>query len=246
MPKEKTSISLLLHGAQVAIDNSLADPLILGAVAEFGYTEEKLTAARTLHDEAVKAVHEQKLTSGTQQTATASLKKAEEEASNAYQDLAKVARAIYVGTPDKLVPLGLDQRMPRTTALFIAAAYKLFQNATLQTELADYGYDAARLEAETAKIAAYEQANLAQEAAKGAAQQATAIKNERLDAISNWLAQYRKIVRVALRENPQALEKLGILARNAKTAAQRAAPAKAAATRAANKAAEEELEADPI
>jgi len=40
---------------------------------------------------------------------------------------------------------------------------------------------------------------------------------------------------VALSGKPQLLEKLGVLARTSKTAAQRAAPKKAAATRAAKK-----------
>src|SRR5690606_20033098 len=100
-------------------------------------------------------------------------------------------------------------------------------------------YDAARLNAETLKIGTYEQANLAQESAKGAAQLATDSQTTGLKALNSWVAQYRKIARVALRGNPQALEKIGIAARSSKTAAQRAAPAKAAATRAANKAAEE-------
>jgi len=240
--KSKKSIPQNLHDAQVAIDNSLADPVILSAVSEFGYNEEKLGAGRTLHGEVLQAVHQQKAAAGAQQIATAELKKAETEAFAAYQDLAKVARAVFADNPANLVTLGLDQKMPRSTGPFIVAGYKLFNNAADLTVLAGYGYNADRLTAETAKIAAYEQANLAQEAAKGAAQQATAAQRDALKALNAWVAQYRKIARVALRGNPQALEKLGIAARTSKTAAQRAAPAKAAATRAANKAAAEEEE----
>lgn len=81
----------------------------------------------------------------------------------------------------------------------------------------------ARLTAETARIAAYEQANLAQEAAKGKAQQATDVQRHSISALHTWIAQYRKIARVALRHNPQALEKIGIAVRTAKTATHRAA-----------------------
>jgi hypothetical protein len=53
--------------------------------------------------------------------------------------------------------------------------------------------------------------------------------------INNWVAQYLKNAKVALRGKPQLLEKIGVTARTSKTAAQRAALAKAAATRAAKK-----------
>jgi len=48
-------------------------------------------------------------------------------------------------------------------------------------------------------------------------------------------AQYLKIAKVALHGKTQLLEKIGVLARTGKTAAQKAAPAKAAATGAAKK-----------
>jgi len=53
--------------------------------------------------------------------------------------------------------------------------------------------------------------------------------------MNEWVAQYLKIAKVALRNKRQLLEKIGVAARTTKTASQRAAPKKAAATRAAKK-----------
>ena len=72
--------------------------------------------------------------------------------------------------------------------------------------------------------------------AKGAAQQAAQDQDAALAKMSDWVAQYLKIAKVALRGKKQLLEKIGVLARTSKTAAQKAAPQKAAATRAAKKA----------
>ena len=102
--------------------------------------------------------------------------------------------------------------------------------------LADFGYDADRLAAERAKIEAFDTANQAQEMAKGAAQQATQDQDAALAKMNEWVAQYLKIAKVALRGKKQLLEKIGVTARTSKTAAQKAAPKKAAATRAAKKA----------
>ena len=51
----------------------------------------------------------------------------------------------------------------------------------------------------------------------------------------DWVAEYFKIARVALKERPQLLEKIGVLVRRTRTKAQRGAPAKAALTRAKKK-----------
>ncbi len=69
--------------------------------------------------------------------------------------------------------------------------------------------------------------------AKGAAQQATQDQDAALAALSDWMAQYVKIAKVALRGKKQLLEKIGVLAHTSKTVAQRVASKKATATRAA-------------
>jgi hypothetical protein len=135
--------------------------------------------------------------------------------------------------------LGLVGSAPVATAQFKAAANQLFDNAIniaeISRTLAQYGYDEARLVRERAALTAFDAADQAQVAAMGAAQQATREQKAALAALSEWLAQYLKIARVALREKPQLYEKLGGVARSTRTAAQRQAPKKAAATRAARK-----------
>ena len=222
-----------LTAAQVAIANSLSDPEIKAAVAQFGFTTAKLNKGKALYEAALAAVNAQKSNKGTQKDATAQLKAALTDARDAYQALAKVARAAV--SPADQAKLGLGKE-PRGTAAFIQAGYTLFDNAGAVAALAEYGYDAARLAAERAKIAAYDQANQAQEMAKGAAQQATEDQDAALAAMSDWVAQYVKIAKVALRGRRQLLEKIGVLARTSKTAAQQAGPKKAAVTRAAKQA----------
>jgi predicted pyridoxine 5'-phosphate oxidase superfamily flavin-nucleotide-binding protein len=231
--KPVTTIPQQLNAAQLAIVNSLADPEIKAAVAQYGYTTAKLNAGRALYDKALVAVNAQKSGKGGQKTATADLKAAEKEARDAYQAAAKVARATL--DKDGLATLGLTGKEPRDAAGFIQAGYTLFDNALDSGLLADFGYDDVRIKAERGKIAAFDAANQAQEMAKGASQQAAQDQEAALAKMNEWVAQYLKIAKVALRGKKQLLEKIGVTARTSKTAAQRAAPAKAAATRAAKK-----------
>jgi hypothetical protein len=230
-----STIAQQLNAAQVAISNSLADSEIQGLVADYGYSATKLNAGKALYDTAVTAVNAQKAKAGAQQDSSHSVARAEKAARDAYQALAKVARALFVKDTSQLAALGLNRREANDTAGFLAAAHTLFDNAASLPALANYGYDSAKLQAERSKITALDFANQQQEAAKGSAQQATREQDSALKALSEWTLQYLKIAKVALREKKQLLEKIGVTARTSKTAAQRAAPAKAAATRAARR-----------
>lgn len=238
MSRAKTSIADRLNAAQVAINNTLADTEIQTAVAAFGYSIEKMKDGKALYDQAVVAVNAQTAAAGTQRDATANTVSAEKMAQTAYQSLAKVARAIFAQDKSKLAMLGLTGKMPRSTAGFLTAAYALFENANnpeIQAQLAEYGYDNAKLQSERAIIEAFETANRSQEQAKGTAQQSTRDQDAALKELDLWYKQYIKIARVALRNKKELLEKLGIRMLSGKTTAQRGAAAKAAATREAKK-----------
>lgn len=181
----KASTAEQLHAAQIAVTNSLADPEIKTAVAEYGYTATKLNAGKELLEVAQAAINAQKMGKGSQKMSTANLKAAEKAARDAYQALAQVARA-SLSTPD-LARLGLTSREPRATDAFIAAAYTLFDNAGSIAGLPDLGYTDEKITAGRLKIEAYDRANQAQEAAKGAAQQATQEQEAALAAMQYLL-----------------------------------------------------------
>jgi hypothetical protein len=54
---------------------------------------------------------------------------------------------------------------------------------------------------------------LAQKKETGEAQEATEMRDKALDNLAKWISNFRAVAKVALEDNPQQLEKLGILAR---------------------------------
>ena len=60
MARPKASTAQQLNAAQLAIANSLADPEIKAAVAQFGYPTAKLNKGKQLYDAALAAVNAQK------------------------------------------------------------------------------------------------------------------------------------------------------------------------------------------
>jgi hypothetical protein len=232
MPTKPTQSKLTQFGvARQIITNSLNVSEILDLVDGYNYNEDKLNEGMALVEAAEAASNTQTVKAGAQKTATETFLDARAAAKDAYQALAKLARAVYVHDPAHITALGLDGPAPKQTMAFLGAAFTLFDNAATLSALADYGYDAARLASERAKITAMSEADNAQEIAKGEAQQATVEAESALKAMNEWIAQYRKILRIALRGKKQLLEWLGIKARTSLTAAQREGIKKAAATR---------------
>jgi hypothetical protein len=234
-----TSISDRLSKADVAISNALSDSQIVILLGEYGYQTQKLSEGMGLYETADGAVKKQVAAHGDQKDSTARLLKTEKTARVAYQNLAQVARAAFQRDKAKLAVLGLDNPMPRTLPLFLTMAAALFDNASHTTEIADtlksYGYTTDKLAKERVKVVELSAAHQSQEAAKGAAQQATFEQNNAMEALDHWMGGFVRVARVALRDYPQLLEKLGTLKRAGKTPAQRQAPQKAAATRKAHK-----------
>ena len=223
MFKPKVSNVERLNAAEKVIDNSLSNPEILSLVAGYGYSEARLREGRALLRDAKKAFEAQIAAEGAQKTATQEQAASRKIAYDAYQALAKVSRGVFRQDPPRIDALGLRGGVPARTGGFIALARALFNNAEAAPGLAEYGYDAARLASERAKIEAFAEAEKNQEIAKGKAQLATRAQQSAMAALDAWRLLYVRIAKVALRGKPDLLEQAGVLARNTKTAAQRAA-----------------------
>ena len=234
-PRPKSSISQRQQWASVATTNAATDPEVSPLLAAYGFDTNRFAKERALLQTASDEVTRQVNATGEYRAATARAGAALVVGIEAYQSLAQVARAAFAGDRATLSSLGLDKRMSRTSSLFTTQALALFDNAAgnkvIADQVATYGYTAEKLTSERNKILALIEAVRVQESAKGAAQQATAQQNAAMKALDSEMSALRRVAKVALKSQPQLLEKLGIVARASRTPAQRHAGQKAAATR---------------
>ncbi|MEL6903694.1 MAG: hypothetical protein AAFP07_22395, partial [Cyanobacteria bacterium J06606_4] len=70
------------------------------------------------------------------------------------------------------------------------------------------------LKAGLAELVAIEKANLTQEKEKGDVQAATQKRDAALDELKDWLSDFLAIAKIALEDDPQKLESLGVLVRS--------------------------------
>jgi hypothetical protein len=229
------SDSKILNLSEVAITNSLSDSKILPKVEKFGYNASKLNEGKQLLEVALEKYKENLKLDGHLQNLTQSMREKFETGKQAYQDLAKVVRAIFKNDKGILAQLGIEGKMPRTIAGFIASALTLFDNASkveeVRAKLSEYGYDDTKLKTEKLKILELQDVNNQQEAAKGSAQNSTREKDKAIKTLYEWVMQYIKIARVALKDDKDLLESIGVRVYSRKTQKQIQAPKKAAATR---------------
>jgi hypothetical protein len=212
------NIDEYLQRAQVAIDNALANADVLGYLADYGYTAERIQAGQTLYRRALELQQKQKAEYGDQFAATDALRAAWDKASAIYIQHIKVARVALKGERGAAQELDLDGTRKQSLGGWLAQARQFYAailaNETIQAKLAEFGLTVAKLQAGQAQVLTVESMNLAQEKEVGEAQDATQARDAALDELAEWMSDYVAIARVALEPQPQLLEKLDILARS--------------------------------
>jgi hypothetical protein len=210
------AIPTRLNQTDLALTNA-ASPDVADALAEYGCDAAYLDEGRARRTAARDALSNRDLLYGRQQELTRQAQEALRIARREYGSLVRIARAVFRDQPGLLVQLGISGATPRSLDNLLAAADTLFANAAdpaVAAELTKHGYSPTGLAEVQAAFQALRAANEAQEIAKGATQQATQELHAAMAALDEWMSKFRSIARVALRDQPQFLEELGIRVRS--------------------------------
>jgi hypothetical protein len=213
MTRPTKSIDQRLLEAQQAIDGSLNNPAILQTVAHMGYDQPRLQTARALYDEVMALVAAQQREYGEQYEASAALQAAWDAADLAYKRTLKLCRIAFRDQTKAQNALGLNGSRKKSLSGWIEQATTFYINlqgdADFTAVLATYGHDRDKLQAEAALVHAVVAARAAQNKERGEAQEATQLRDAKLDELDQWLADYKAIAEIALAASPQQLEQLG-------------------------------------
>jgi hypothetical protein len=217
MANGKSPIDEFLLSSRVMIENALSDPGIKMALANYGYTEEKLQAGKVLYDEASGLQSSQKKEYGEQVAATAELNNNWDAANREYMKTLKIARVAFKDNlkANKAVMLYGSRKESLSGWLEQAKVFyaNILGDSELKNLLSGYGYTQEKLQQEAGHIEHIVGKHLQQKKELGEAQEATETRDKKLDELAKWVSDLRAVAKVALGDNPQQLEKLGILAR---------------------------------
>ena len=213
MNRISRSIAQQLLDAELAINNTLASPTILAAVGTYGYTATRMQTAKALFQEALELTEKQKKEYGDQYEATAGVQRAWDEAAVAYAASLKIARIAFRGNNAARNALGLEGIRKQSLSGWLSEARRFYNNmlrdAELMAAMETFNYTEAKFEAEAALVEGVAAASELQHRERGVAQETTKLRDEKLDALMQWLADFKAIAEIALADSPQQLEQLG-------------------------------------
>jgi hypothetical protein len=209
-----TSFSDFFANAALIITNAQAHPDIAAALDAFGYDaatiqqgQELLTTARTLYDAQIKEY-------GEQHAATQDFNNAVKQADKNYSAHRRLAAVAFKSDAQRQTDLHLNDRKPQTFNPWYEQARHfytaLLADADAQSQLARYRVTVEALQAAQSQVEQTFALNSAQEQEKGEAQAATKQRDAAIEALADWLSDFKVVAKIALEDSPQLLEALNL------------------------------------
>ena len=202
--------------AQNAISYSLNQPLLKSLLEEYGYTAERIQEGESLNNSASEANKVHKKEYGEQYEATYELNETKVKAGKVYMKHLKVARIALGNDPGPVNALQLAGARSRTLSGWLSQVKAFYSNAlndpSILEALGKYMITEEKLKTGQDAVFETEQKFNKRLKEKGEDQNATKVRDKAMDELDKWISEFTGIARIALEENPQYLEMLGIVA----------------------------------
>jgi len=207
-----------LQEARILIGNSKALPEISGILKGFGYTPERFSEGQTLFETAENLILAQRKEFGEMHEAVEATQDAWDLADTAYTRTLKVARMVFSDDVQAITALMLAGARNRSLAGWMDQAVFFYRNMTAQPKLmaamGRFGYNAEKLAAEKALVDTVVDLTQSQAKETSEALKATAVRDLAVKKLDAWVSELRTILKVALADDPKALEAVGMRADN--------------------------------
>ncbi|MCP4429147.1 MAG: hypothetical protein GY803_32070 [Chloroflexi bacterium] len=216
MAKVRLTIDSRLQLARLGIENGQSVPEIAAALAVYGFDAAKMQIGADLLTAAVDLHAVQKQEYSEQYAATSALNEARAAADKVYSTHRKLAKLALRDEPEAQKALLLHERKKGALDPWLGQAGIFYKNALgnqeALTALGRYNITTELLTAAQAAVVQVAHLNAAQEQERSEAQRATQERDAALDALHEWYSEFRALARIALADDPQLLEALGIVA----------------------------------
>jgi hypothetical protein len=207
-----TSLSDFFAEATVLLTNAQEHADIAAALEAYGYDAATLAEGQALLDTARDLYDAQIREYGEQHAATQAFVDASEAADKVYGDHRRLAKLAFKSDAQRQTDLHLNEHKPRAFNPWYQQARHfytaLLADSEAQTALARFNVTADDLSAAQAQVEGVASLNNAQEQEKGEAQAATQERDAAIEALDDWLADFRVVARIALEDDPQLMEAL--------------------------------------
>ncbi|MBN2637765.1 MAG: hypothetical protein JXR65_01610 [Bacteroidales bacterium] len=215
--KSKTEAQIL-ENSRVALENLVNQSEIATMMAEFGYSAETMNTGNQLYAAARAAFDKNKTEDDETRETRAVFDQKYEALQTTYALHRKKAKVVFRNNEVTLKNLGLTGRVPEAYVSFMEKArnfYRLLEgNNDLMMALAGLKFAPEEVTATLAAIEQVEAARAEYLREVGESQDATKSKDAALATLDDWMRNMYDVARIALDDQPQLLEALGLLVRS--------------------------------
>lgn len=212
---KKNTFESKILAADVAVSAAKDNPEIKTAVAEYNYDDPRLDVGLALQKEADTLHKKQIKEYGDQFQATNDLDSIKGKANKMYMRHLKVARITMEDNVALIKSLMLNGRRRHTYTGWLEQASVFYDNGLdspeALTALLEYNITEDKMKAGQALVNQTAVALKKQFKELGEAQRATKQRDKAFDLMEDWMAKFIAIARIALEDDPQLLEIMGII-----------------------------------
>ncbi|MGD8782334.1 MAG: hypothetical protein PVH88_25655 [Ignavibacteria bacterium] len=211
----KESINELLTKSNAALTNALENSEISEALALLGYDSEKVNEGKQLVEKVSELNAKQKKEYSEQYQATDDFNNKREAANKEYIKLVKLSRISFRNRPGIYSELGLSGERKVTISGWITQVDQFYRNLTTNSEaksaLTSFGITDEKIQAAYDLLKDAQNTYSIRNNEMGEAQDATKERDKYVDELNEWMNDFYTIARIALEDNPQLIEALGVV-----------------------------------
>lgn len=214
MANLRQSIDSFLQQVRLGVENAENVPAITSALALYGFNAARIKAGADLLAAAETLQAAQVKEYGEQYQATTALDKAQAAADKLYGLHRRLAKLALRDEPEAQKKLLLHERKKESLDPWLGQAGVFYKNVLddpdVLAALAKYNVTEAQLVEGQTAVVAVASLNAVQEKEKSDAQKATKARDAALDSLEDWYVEFRELAQIALEDDSQRLEALGL------------------------------------
>ena len=219
MPLKKNQTEAeALEQYRVSFENVEKQPEIATIMAEFGYAETLLTEGKTLLTKTRQAFDFNKKEDDETTEAYKNFTELKENLAKTYTLHRKKGKVIFRKEPTTLNKLALTGSLPTAYIKWLETVKKFYTVAAadsdIQSKLVRLKITTEEINGTIQLITNLELARAEYLREKGESQDSTKSKDKAFGEIDDWMSEFYAVAKIALEDNPQLLESLGIFVRS--------------------------------
>ena len=215
---QKNSEAAILEKYRVAFANAEDMPQIATAIAEYGYDAETMAQGKALHTAAQNAYDLNKTEDAESLVAHNIFEEKRSVVAKIYAEHRKKAKAAFRNDANTSIELAITGTLSNVYVKWLETVKRFYlvalASTDIQTKLNRFKITVEDLTAVNAKIVELETARNNYMREKGESQDATKAKNAALILIDDWMSEFYEVAKIALEDQPQLLEALGVIVRS--------------------------------